>query len=400
MRFSFWLHSSMRIALLASGLCAAPVVHSQEAATADASTVRIAYLTQEVEHPPALSNLDEPPADEGLAGATLALADNNSTGRFLKQRFALEAVTVPIDGDPAQALGDLAAAGHRLVVLDLPGETPGALARLPEAANLLLFNAGSTDDSLRNALCAPNLLHTAPDRAMLADGLAQYLAVKRWTKWLLIVGTRPEDRLYAAAVKRAAKRFGAEVVEEKTWSEDHDARRTAQAEMPVFTQGKRHDVVIVADEIGDFGDYVQYRTWEPRPVAGTQGLVPTNWHRTHESWGAAQLQSRFKAAAGRTMLLRDYAAWAAIRAVGEAATRTRSTDPTALAAHIRGPDFTLAAFKGVPLSFRSWDGQLRQPVLVAADRSLVSVSPQDGFLHPKTELDTLGHDQPETGCRR
>ncbi|AWJ89079.1 branched-chain amino acid ABC transporter substrate-binding protein [Azospirillum baldaniorum] len=390
----------MQIALLAGGLCASPAAFSQEAAPADLSTVRIAYLTQEIEHPPALSNLDEPPADEGLAGAHLAVADNNSTGRFLKQRFDLEAVTVPIDGDPAQALRDLAAAGHRIVVLDLPGETPGALARLPEAANLLLFNAGSTDDSLRNALCAPNLLHTAPDRAMLADALAQYLAVKRWTKWLLIVGTRPEDRLYAAAVKRAAKRFGAEVVEEKTWSEDHDARRTAQAEMPVFTQGKRHDVVIVADEIGDFGDYVLYRTWEPRPVAGTQGLVPTNWHRAHEAWGAAQLQSRFKAAAQRTMSPRDHAVWAAIRGVGEAATRTRSTDPAALAAYIRGPDFTLAAFKGVPLSFRSWDGQLRQPVLLAADRSLVSVSPQDGFLHPRTELDTLGHDQPESGCRR
>ncbi|WP_145674627.1 ABC transporter substrate-binding protein [Azospirillum brasilense] len=390
----------MQIALLAGGLCASPAAFSQEAAPADVSTVRIAYLTQEVEHPPALSNLDEPPADEGLAGAQLAVADNNSTGRFLKQRFALEAVTVPIDGDPAQALRDLAAAGHRIVVLDLPGETPGALARLPEAANLLLFNAGSTDDSLRNALCAPNLLHTVPDRAMLADALAQYLAVKRWTKWLLIVGTRPEDRLYAAAVKRAAKRFGAEVVEEKTWSEDHDARRTAQAEMPVFTQGKRHDVVIVADEIGDFGDYVLYRTWEPRPVAGTQGLVPTNWHRAHEAWGAAQLQSRFKTATQRVMSPRDHAVWAAIRTVGEAATRTRSTDPAALAAYIRGPDFTLAAFKGVPLSFRSWDGQLRQPVLLAADRSLVSVSPQDGFLHPKTELDTLGHDQPETGCRR
>ena len=390
----------MPFSLLAGWLCVTPPALAQEAAPADVSTVRIAYLTQEVEHPPALSNMDEPPSDEGVAGANLALADNNSTGRFLKQRFELEAVTVPIDGDPAQALRDLAADGHRIVVLDLPGEAPGTLARLPEAANLLLFNAGSTDDSLRNALCAPNLLHTMPDRAMLADALAQYLAVKRWTKWMLIVGTRPEDRLYAAAVKRAAKRFGAEVVEEKTWSEEHDARRTAQAEMPVFTQGKRHDVVIVADEIGDFGDYVQYRTWEPRPVAGTQGLVPTNWHRTHEAWGAAQLQSRFKAAAGRGMLPRDYAVWAAIRAVGEAATRTRSTDPTALAAHIRGPDFTLAAFKGVPLSFRNWDGQLRQPVLVAADRSLVSVSPQDGFLHPKTELDTLGHDQPETGCRR
>jgi len=392
---SFLLFSS----LMAGWLCAIPAAFSQGTAPADMAVVRIAYLTQEVERPPALSNLDEPPADEGIAGARQGIADNDTTGRFLKQRFELETVTVPQDGDPAQALRDLAAKGHRIVVLDLPGEAPGALARLPETANMLLFDAGSSDDSLRNALCAPNLLHTMPSRAMLADALGQYLAVKRWTKWLLVVGTRPEDKLYAAAVKRAAKRFGAEVVEEKTWSEDHDARRTAQAEVPVFTQGKRYDVLIVADEVGDFGDYLMYRTWDPRPVAGTQGLVPTNWHRAHESWGSAQLQSRFKAAAGRVMLPRDHAVWAAVRAVGEAATRTRSTDPAALMAYIKGPDFTLAGFKGVPLSFRPWDGQLRQPVLLASDRSLVSVSPQDGFLHPKTELDSLGYDQPETGCR-
>ena len=393
--------------LMAGWLCAIPAAFSQgapaPATTADMAAnmavVRIAYLTQEVERPPALSNLDEPPADEGIAGARQGIADNDTTGRFLKQRFELETVTVPQDGDPAQALRDLAAKGHRIVVLDLPGEAPGHLARLPEVADMLLFDAGSSDDSLRNALCAPNLLHTMPSRAMLADALGQYLAVKRWTKWLLVVGTRPEDKLYAAAVKRAAKRFGAEVVEEKTWSEDHDARRTAQAEVPVFTQGKRYDVLIVADEVGDFGDYLMYRTWDPRPVVGTQGLVPTNWHRAHEAWGSAQLQSRFKAGAGRVMLPRDHAVWAAVRTVGEAATRTRSTDPAALMAFIKGPDFTLAGFKGVPLSFRPWDGQLRQPVLLAADRSLVSVSPQDGFLHPKTDLDSLGYDQPETGCR-
>lgn len=389
--------------LVAGWLCAIPAAFSQgapaPATAADMAIVRIAYLTQEVERPPALSNLDEPPADEGIAGARQGIADNDTTGRFLKQRFELEAVTVPQDGDPAQALRDLAAKGHRIVVLDLPGEAPGHLARLPEAADMLLFDAGSSDDSLRNALCAPNLLHTMPSRAMLADALGQYLAVKRWTKWLLVVGTRPEDKLYAAAVKRAAKRFGAEVVEEKTWSEDHDARRTAQAEVPVFTQGKRYDVLIVADEVGDFGDYLMYRTWDPRPVAGTQGLVPTNWHRAHEAWGSAQLQSRFKATAGRVMLPRDHAVWAAVRTVGEAATRTRSADPAALTAFIKGPDFTLAGFKGVPLSFRPWDGQLRQPVLLASDRSLVSVSPQDGFLHPKTELDSLGYDQPESGCR-
>ncbi|MGZ4991625.1 MAG: branched-chain amino acid ABC transporter substrate-binding protein, partial [Methylobacter sp.] len=48
---------------------------------------------------------------------------------------------------------------------------------------------------------------------------------------------------------------------------------------------------------------------------------------------------------------------------------------------------------------RSWDGQLRQPVLLAAPRSLVAVAPIEGFLHPKTELDTLGYDQPESTCK-
>jgi hypothetical protein len=30
---------------------------------------------------------------------------------------------------------------------------------------------------------------------------------------------------------------------------------------------------------------------------------------------------------------------------------------------------------------------------------VVSVSPQEGFLHQFSELDTLGYDQPESGCK-
>ncbi len=387
------------VLLAAWAILSAPATTAAAAAADGMAEVTIAFITQTIELPPALSNLDEPPEDEGIAGAELGVADNNGTGRFLKQRFTLDPVTVAEDGDPAAAFRELAAKGRRLFVLDLPADAAAAVAALPEAASTLLFNARATDDRLRGEACAANLLHTMPSRAMLADALAQYLVKKRWTDWMLIIGPRPEDQLYAAAVRHAAKRFGAKIVEEKTWTGEHDARRTAQAEMPVFTQGRDHDVIIVADEIGDFGDYVLYRTWEPRPVAGTQGLVPTNWHRAHEQWGAAQLQSRFRKATGRTMLPRDHAAWAAVRAVGEAATRTKSNDVDAIEAYIRGADFALAAFKGVPVSFRPWDGQMRQPILLAAPRSLVSVSPQDGFLHPVTELDTLGPDKPETRCK-
>jgi ABC transporter substrate binding protein (PQQ-dependent alcohol dehydrogenase system) len=158
-------------------------------------------------------------------------------------------------------------------------------------------------------------------------------------------------------------------------------------------------VVIVADETGLFGDYFPYRTWRPRPVAGTQSLVATAWHRTHEAWGALQLQNRFHEQASRWMTEEDYGAWLAVRAIGEAATRAKTLEFDKLKAFLLSDDFALAGFKGVPLSFRRWDRQLRQPVLLAADRSLVAVAPIEGYLHPKNELDTLGFDEAESKCK-
>ncbi len=362
--------------------------------------IPIAYLTQRVERPPALSNLDEPIEDEGLQGALLALDDNNSTGRFLNQRFVLKAVTVPADGGVAAAVAALHADGHRFIVADLHAAALDQVLATAAAANMLILNAGAADDRFRNEDCRGFLLHTLPSRAMLADALAQYLVRKRWTDWFLVVGTRSEDRLFADAIRRAAGRFGGTIVAEKTWTFYHDARRTAQAEVPVFTQVDAHDLVIVADEIGDFGEYLIYRTWEPRLVAGTQGLVPTAFHRTVEQWGAAQLHSRFQKRFGRWMTARDYVVWMAVRSVGEAATRTGSGEFATLRDFITSDGFELAAFKGRKLTYRPWNGQLRQPVPVAAARALVALSPQDGFLHPETELDTLGFDRPESLCRQ
>ena len=61
--------------------------------------------------------------------------------------------------------------------------------------------------------------------------------------------------------------------------------------------------------------------------------------------------------------------------------------------------FTIAAYKGKPVSFRNWSRQLRQPILLVTPRALVSVSPQPGFVHPRTELDTLGTDEPDAKCK-
>lgn len=363
------------------------------------SVVRVAYLGMEIDRPPVLSNLDDWPEDEGLQGARLGMADNAATGKFLKQTFELDEVMLPVGGDVAAAVADLAAKGHQFVIADLQAPALKAALAVPEAADMLFFNAGAPDDDLRGAACRSNLLHTLPSRAMLGDALGQFLVTKRWTKWFLVVGPQPDDALFADAIRRAAKRFGARIVAEKEWTGEFDLRRSAATEVPLFTQGVTYDVLIVADELGDFGEYLPYQTWDPRPVAGTQGLVPTAWHRVVEAFGAAQLQNRFDAQAGRTMTSRDYAAWAAARSVGEAATRTKAGADGDMAAFIRDPAFQLAAFKGRRLSYRPWDGQLRQPIALAAPRNLVTMAPMEGFLHQFNEMDTLGHDRPESACK-
>lgn len=385
--------------LVAAAIFLCPAIADAQGQQGDTALVRIALLKQLVDQPPALSNLDEVPDDLGISGGLLAIADNNTTGRFMKQHFELDPVVVPADGDPGEAFGKLVANGHRVIITDLRADALLAIADRPDARDVLLINAGAPDDRLRNADCRANILHTIPSRAMRADALAQYFGVKRWNRWFLVVGQRDEDRLFADAIRRAAGRFGAKIVDEKTWDYGPDARRTAQSQVPVFTQNIDYQVLMVADEVGEFGEYLMYRTWDPRPVAGTQGLVPTSWHRTHEQWGAVQLQNRFRETYGRWMEPKDYTVWLGVRAIGEAATRTRSTDSATHASYIRSDRFEIAGFKGRKLTFRDWDGQLRQPILLAAARSLVSVSPQSGYLHQVSELDTLGYDRPESGCK-
>lgn len=365
----------------------------------ETKVVRIAFLKQLVERPPALSNLDEIPGDLGVSGGRLAIRDNNTTGRFTGQRFELEVAVIPPDGDPASAFAQLVSQGHRLVVADLRPDMLLSVADAPAGRDVLIFNAGAPDDRLREADCRPNVLHTLPSSAMRADALAQYLVWKRWNRWFLVVGRRDGDRLFAEAVRRSAQKFGARIVAEKPWDYGPDMRRTAQSQVPAFTQDIDYDVLVVADEVGEFGEYLMYRTWDPRPVAGTQGLVPTSWHRTHERWGAVQLQNRFRDEFGRWMAPLDFTVWMAVRSVGEAATRTGSADPGTIADYIRSDRFELAAFKGRKLTYREWNGQLRQPILLAAARSLVSVSPQAGYLHQLSELDTMGFDRPESRCR-
>lgn len=352
-----------------------------------------------------LSLVDQPAENDGIAGARLAIEDNNTTGKFLNQRFVLEERRLKEGEDPVQAATALAAANN-FIVTDVPAATLLKVADALRDRGTLLFNAGAIDERLREADCRANVIHTAPTRSMLADALGQYLVWKQWKRWLLVTGSHDEDKLFADALRRAATRFGARIVQERSFEDAGGARRTdsgvtlIQRQMPVFTQqAPAYDVLVAADESEVFGAYLPYRTWDPRPVAGSAGLVPKSWDAAQDQWGAVQMQNRFMKLNSRRMTALDMQAWTAVRMIGEATSRTGAGEAKTIADFIKGPDFSLAAFKGTRLTLRDWNLQLRQPILLVDGRMVVSVSPQEGFLHQVSELDTLGYDRPESKCK-
>ena len=373
-------------------------------ALADEPAVQIGYM-RSMERHPTISLLDKPSANAGLAGATLGLDDDNTTGRLQGQSFALVDVPVRPSADVVAALEGLATKGVKLVMTDLPAAAVLKLADAGRAHGMTIFNLAAPDDSLRQQDCRNDLVHVAPSRAMLADAVGQYLVWKKWTRWFLVYGSHPEDKLLADAYRRAAKRFGAKIVAEKISPDTGGSRETdsgvvqTQQQMPVLTQGAPdYDVLVAADENQVFAGYLPYRTWDPRPVAGSAGLEPLTWDASSESWGGTQLQDRFERLFHRRMMPLDMQAWTGVRMIGEAASRSGASDPDKIMAYMKGADFGIAAYKGQRLTLRDWDWQLRQPILLADGRTIVSISPQPGFLHQVTELDTLGIDRPETKC--
>ncbi len=387
-----------------AGLLAVSAALAQPA-HADPLAVKVGVI-YEARSRETISILDIPPADDFIAGARMAMDDNNTTGRFLDQSFSVVDARLAPGQDPIAPLTAMLADGVRLFIVDLPPAELLAVADAARASGARVFNAGAPDDRLREEDCRADVIHTAPTRSMLTDGLAQYLIWKQWRRWLLVVGSHPDDRLLGEAYERSAKKFGAKIVAELVYEDTGGGRRSdsgsvqVQRQMPVFTQNAPdYDVLVAADESEVFAGYLPYRTWSPRPVAGSAGLRPTSWDPSHELWGAAQLQNRFQRLFKRGMNAGDNQAWVAMRMIGDAVAHSGSADPKTIHDVLLSPDFSLAAFKGEKLTLRDWNQQLRQPILLTDGRGTVSVSPQEGFLHQTSELDTLGFDRPETKCK-
>jgi ABC transporter substrate binding protein (PQQ-dependent alcohol dehydrogenase system) len=179
----------------------------------------------------------------------------------------------------------------------------------------------------------------------------------------------------------------------------NDPRQRDQTNFALLTSAADYDVIYLADSVGEFGRYLAYQTKDPRPVVGSEGLIPSAWHWTWERYGAPQLNQRFHRLAKRRMSGPDWAAWVAVKSIVTATLYSKSRDIMALRSAMRSDDFRVDAYKGAPASFRPWDNQLRQSILLHTHNAVIAKAPIDGFLHQKNNLDTLGVDARESTCR-
>ncbi len=332
-------------------------------------------------------------------GARLALRDSRIVARALGVKFELVEKSLAENASARDAVEALARdEGVDAMLLDLPLDDVIALGSAPAGDGPLLFNIRHTDDRLRGESCSPSLWHTLPSRAMLMDALAQFLVKKNWKEVLVLEGEDAESRELSAGFQNAAHKFRLELIDVRPFVLSNDPRVREQNNVALLTGGADHDVVFLADSVGEFGRYVPYNTQRPRPVVGAEGLAVSAWHWTWERHGAPQLNQRFERMAKRRMQDSDYAAWLAVKAVVQAITDSDSRDRDALRAALRADAFRLDTYKSAPGGFRPWDQQLRQALLLHRHNAVIASAPLAGFLHPQNNLDTLGVDRRESHC--
>jgi len=378
------------------------------ALSAEKTPFTIAYLQlsgdPRYEAPRAYAGIEVRSRHRPFDGAAIAVRGSRIIGRALGLKFSLQRATAETTDGLMSELNRLNNEENvKFFLVDASADVLTTLSKHVRGRDILLFNVSAPDDVLRSDACAANVMHTVPSRAMRNDALAQFMIARRWKHVLVLKGEFPEDTAIAEAFLASARKYGLSISEVRDFVLGSDPRQRHKNNIALLTSGVDYDAVFVADSLGQVGRYVAYQTALPRPVVGSEGLIAEAWHWTWERHGAPQLNQRFERKINRHMGSKDWAAWVAVKAIVEALARSGArsgkTDFKSVSAYLKSPKMVLDGYKGLPMSFRSWDNQLRQPILIHTHNAVIGRAPLDGFLHQKQYMDTLGYDAPENRCR-
>ncbi|HEU4629777.1 MAG TPA: hypothetical protein VFS08_08515 [Gemmatimonadaceae bacterium] len=306
------------------------------------------------------------------AGATFGLAEVARTAAALGA--LIEGVSV---ATPTAARAALRERRANALVVDGAAAACAELAAAAQAAGALVVEAwpGATPCGAPAAV----VTRVAPDDVTRAGLLARAapgeLAARRW---VVVAAEGAAASAIAAAAERGLRAAGVDAVA-------HVTGRT-EAALPA------HDARLVCEPGAVRAELVG------ADGAAAETLRVVAWHPSLEKYGAAQLDARFRAAAGRPMDERAWCGWAATKLLGETYLRVRSpgetgapetgtpeTGATAAAAltaamreAILAPTLRFDGQKGRPLTVRASDHALRQPLYVVRAPASAHDGPEVG----------------------
>jgi hypothetical protein len=123
-----------------------------------------------------------------------------------------------------------------------------------------------------------------------------------------------------------------------------------------------------------------------------------SWDAALTRFGADTLNQRFLMRFHTPMTPGAWSAWFAVKATWESALRQKSGDAQQIAAFLGRETTQFDGHKGTPLSFRSWDHQLRQPLYVVGDGPPKQIPDGTGDESVRDALDRLGTSTRTSSC--
>lgn len=336
-----------------------------------------------------------------IAGARLGLKDIKPFQRMAKVKFKLMSLRIKnIDTAANDILNHINSNNIKIILLDLPVTKLSNVVNKISNLNIAVINISSKNNELRSSNCNQNLFHTIPSERMLSDSLAQYLSDKKWRKVLMLTGPLEIDKAKSESFIESAKQFGLKIIDNRNFLLGNDPRARDQNDLDFLTGSAKYDAVYISDTHKEFSYRVPFATHIPSAVIGSSGLTPRAWHWSYLRHGAPQVHGRFERMHQRRMTEEDWAAWIAMRAIAEALVRFKDNENFSFHNSFVSENFKLDGSKGPVLSFRKWNRQLRQPIMLSTDNWVTSIAPLESFVHRENNLDTIGIDSKTSKCSK
>ena len=312
--------------------------------------------------------------DSGLtdvrAGVLQAAAEVRRAADLLERRVELVQATVETD-DVGAAIDRMREQEVVAVIGDGNGITMSAMMEESDHQNLLLLNAASPDDALR-VTCSKNAFHVQASASVYLDAVLEWLNGHGGLRWFFIV---PDSHAGAALGDRGrALRSDAPVLPIGIGGiGTEDAVEEIVLASP--------DVVCVALPHGDRAPFLRALLLRmsravvavvpldgaPPPAADElpdNVWWPVLWHPGRARFGGTQLNERFRRRWHRPLTTAGWAGWMAVKIVWETTLKAGATRPDRLVHTLRDEHTMFDGHKGVPLTFRGSDHQLRQPIYI------------------------------------